>query len=216
VPYNTKVEIATQNVHPFQFPGVPLAMAHNGDLACFAEMKPLLAPHVRPEFAAQIRGTTDSEWIYALLVSRLEDPGARPAGDALHAAVADTLRILREAREKLGIALASPVNLFITDGTQLAAVRYTFDFGCYPQDPAEFLPGHLNYYSLWYTAGRDYGLHDGEWKMTGGSENADSVLVASEPLTRDVSTWVEVPEYSMLHAVIRRNQQPAVTLRELS
>ena len=41
-------------------------------------------------------------------------------------------------------------------------------------------------------------------------------IVASEPLTRDVSTWVEVPEYSMLHAVIRRNQQPAVTLRELS
>ncbi len=215
VPYNTKVEIATQNVHPFQFAGVPLALAHNGDLARFADMKPLLLPQVRPEFAAQIRGTTDSEWIYALLISRLKDPLARPSADELHDAVAQTLRILREAREKLGIALASPVNLFLTDGTQLAAVRYTFDFGCYPQDPAEFLPGHLAYYTLWYTVGRDYGLHEGEWKMTGGSDNADSVLVASEPLTRDVSAWVEVPEYSMLHAVIRRNHQPAITLREL-
>jgi glutamine amidotransferase len=216
VHYNTKVEIAMQNVHPFQFTGVPLTLAHNGDLARFAEMKPLLAPLVRPEFAAQIRGTTDSEWIYALLVSQLAEPGARPSADELHAAVVQTLRILREVREKLGIALASPVNLFITDGTQLAAVRYTFDFGCYPHDPAEFAPGYLGYYSLWATLGRDYGLHDGEWKMTGGSENADSVLVASEPLTRDVSAWVEVPEYAMLHATLRRNGQPAITLRALS
>ncbi|MEX1074513.1 MAG: class II glutamine amidotransferase, partial [Burkholderiales bacterium] len=36
VPYNTKVEIATQNVHPFQFDRVPLVLAHNGDLARFA------------------------------------------------------------------------------------------------------------------------------------------------------------------------------------
>src|SRR5690606_23547543 len=33
VPYDTAAEVAPQNVHPFQFPGVPLALAHNGDLA---------------------------------------------------------------------------------------------------------------------------------------------------------------------------------------
>jgi glutamine amidotransferase len=214
VPYNTRVEIAAQNVHPFQFPGVPLTLAHNGDLARFAEMKPVLARHVKPEFARQIRGSTDSEWIYALLVSLLKLPHKRPDADELHEALRATLRILREARKELGIATASPVNLFLTDGTQLAAARYCFDFGRYPQDPAEFVPGHLNYYSLWYTAGRDYGLHDGEWKMTGGSENATSVLVASEPLTRDTNAWVELPEYAMLHATLRRDR-PAITIRDL-
>ena len=216
VPYNTKVEISTQNVHPFQFAGVPLVMAHNGDLTRFAEMKPLLMPHVKPEFLAQIRGTTDSEWMYAILVSRLKSPQARPSAEELHDAVVHMLGVVRKARAELGIALASPVNLFLTDGTQLAAVRYTFDFGCYPQDPAELVSGHFNYYTLWVTLGRDYGLHDGEWKMTGGSEKADSILIASEPLTRDVSAWVEVPEYTMLHAGMRRNGQPSVTLRELS
>jgi glutamine amidotransferase len=177
-------------------------------------MNPLLARHVKPEFARQIRGTTDSEWIYALLVSVLKSPQKRPSGDELHEALQATLRILREARKELGIATASPVNLFLTDGTQLAAARYCFDFGCYPQDPAEFVPGHLSYYSLWYTAGRDYGQHDGEWKMTGGSDNATSVLVASEPLTRDTNAWVEVPEYSMLHATVRKDR-PAITVRDL-
>jgi len=214
VPYDTRVEIAAQNVHPFQFADVPLTLAHNGDLARFAEMKPALARHVKPEFARQVRGSTDSEWIYALVVSQLKRPNARPSASELHDAVAGALQVIREARAELGIRIASPVNLFLTDGTQLAAARYCFDFGCYPPDPAEFVAGHLTYYSLWYTAGRDYGLHDGEWKMTGGSENATSVLIASEPLTRDTNAWVEVPEYSMLHVALRKDR-PVITLRDL-
>ena len=215
VAYDTRVDISVQNVHPFQFDGVPLVLAHNGELARFPEMKPLLAAHVKAEFARQIRGSTDTEWIYAVLVSQLEKPYAKPSGAQLHDAVARTLDILRKVRASLGIATASPVNLFLTDGTQLAAVRYCFDFGCYPENPAEFVAGYLAYYSLWYTTGRDYGLHEGEWKMVGGTENADSILIASEPLTRDTAAWVEVPEYSMLHATMGR-KRPAITIRELS
>ncbi len=214
VPYDTRVEIAVQNVHPFQFAGVPLTLAHNGDLARFPEMKSPLSRHVKPEFLRQVRGSTDSEWIYALVVSQLRDAHARPSAAELHDALAAALNCIRQARAELGIATASPVNLFLTDGSQLAAARYCFDFGCYPEDPAQFVPGHLTYYSLWYTAGRDYGLHEGEWKMTGGSENATSVLVASEPLTRDVNAWVEVPEYSMLHAAVRKDR-PVITIRDL-
>ena len=37
-----------------------------------------LVPHVRPELAQRIEGTTDSEWIYALVLSQLEDPYGVP------------------------------------------------------------------------------------------------------------------------------------------
>jgi predicted glutamine amidotransferase len=47
-----------QNCHPFHFKDVPLVMAHNGDLARFSEMKPLLVPHLKPGIAAQVHGTT--------------------------------------------------------------------------------------------------------------------------------------------------------------
>jgi len=215
VPYSTEVEISLQNVHPFQFAGVPLVMAHNGDLAHFARLRPLLARHVKPEFAAQVRGTTDSEWIYALVASHLRNPAARPPAAELIDAIAAALGVIRAARAEAGIAESSPVNLFLTDGAQLAAVRYCFDFGCYPTgDPAHVRPDALRYYSLWYTLGRDYGLHDGEWKMTGGAENADSLLVASEPLSRDTAAWVEVPEYGVLHAELR-NGRPAISQRFL-
>jgi glutamine amidotransferase len=215
VAYHTRVEISVQNCHPFHFKDVPLVMAHNGDLARFAEMKPLLISKLKPSIAAQIHGTTDSEWVYALILSQLPDPGGHASADRLASAVEKTLDIIRDARKKLGIAISSSLNLFLADGTQLAAVRYCFDFGCFPTDDAARVhEANLNYLSLWYTAGRDYGLHDGEWQMTGGSENATSILIASEPLTRDTAAWVEVPEYSMLHGTIKNNR-PKIVIRDL-
>jgi predicted glutamine amidotransferase len=213
VAYSSRVEISLQNVHPFHFANVPLVLAHNGDLAEFARMKPLLLQHVKPEYIAQIHGTTDSEWIYALLVSRLSNPSEDLGENAVFTAMQETLDIIRGARAKLGITLSSSVNLFVANGKQLAALRYCFDFGCYRTDePAKVHEANLNFLSLWYTLGRDYACHDGEWRMTGGAENADSIIVASEPLTKDTSAWVELPEYGALFAEIR-DGRPRVNVR---
>jgi glutamine amidotransferase len=215
VAYNTEVEISLQNVHPFQFPGVRLALAHNGDLARFSEMKPHLLDSMRPEITNLIRGTTDSEWIYALIVSQLADPRGAGAADDLVRAVDQAFAIIRKVRAQLGIATSSSVNLFLTTGEQIAAVRYCFDFGCYKtEDPAKVHEANLTFLSLWYTSGSEYGYHDGEWKMTGGADTADSIMIASEPLTRDTTTWLEVPEYSMIYADTRSGR-PTVEIHYL-
>jgi predicted glutamine amidotransferase len=216
VAYHTRVEISLQNCHPFHFSNVPLVLAHNGDLRRFAEMKPLLASEIKPVFLSQIHGTTDSEWVYALVVSQLSEPYRQPGADELARAIERTIDIIRDARKKLGITISSSLNLFIADGAQIAAARYCFDFGRYPTaDAARLHEANLSYLSLWYTAGRNYGLHDGEWKMTGGSDNATSILVASEPLTRDTAAWAEVPEYALFQATIRK-KRPVVSIRDLS
>jgi predicted glutamine amidotransferase len=85
VAYHTRVEISLQNCHPFHFSNVPLVLAHNGDLARFAEMKPLLASEIKPVFLSQIHGTTDSEWVYALVVSQLSEPYRHAGADELAA-----------------------------------------------------------------------------------------------------------------------------------
>ena len=195
VAYNDAVEVSRQNLHPFLYSGMRTAMAHNGSLARFREMKFDLLRYIKPEIARCITGSTDTEWVYALLVSRLPDPTQLQPLRTLVDAVAETLRILRKVRFDRGIAHTSPMNLFVADGTNLVATRFTFDFGCVE---GEVRPANLNYASLWYTAGRSYGHHDGEWKMIGGVGDPDSIIVASEPLTKDVSTWVEAPEYSLL------------------
>lgn len=216
VAYSTEVDISLQNVHPFQYPGFKLALAHNGDLARMREMKPLLLQFIRPDIAVHISGTTDSEWIYALLASQLQDPTQQCSAEELTHGVDRTLEIIREVRARLNIAISSSVNLFITTGEQLAAVRYCFDFGCYrTEDPTKVHEANMNFLSLWYTSGREYGFYDGEWKMTGGADNADSIMIASEPLTKDTSTWLEVPEYSMIYADTRSGR-PSVEIHYLS
>ena len=195
VPMNSAVQVNEQNVHPFRFEGVPLAMAHNGDLAGFREMRFDLVPHVRAEFARAIQGSTDSEWIYAMVASGLPDPFGINAPEAILAAIRQTFATIREVRARHGIARSSSANLIFCDGVNLVAVRFTFDFGRFERSQ---LQGTTDFLSMWYTFGRDYGLHDEEWKLTGGAGSADSLIVASEPLTRDFSTWIEVPEYSAL------------------
>ena len=211
VPLTEHARVHEANQHPFHYPGARLALAHNGDLANFRDLRFDLLPHIRPAVARHIEGTTDSEWIYALILSELDDPGRLHAPEEIVAAIRRALATLRRLRERAGVRQSSSVNLVLCDGENLVATRFCFDFGVLPPHGPPH-QGALRYLSQWYTTGRDYGLHPCEggredWKMIGGSTLADSVLIASEPLTRDLSTWIEVPEYSAVYARRRDSQR---------
>jgi glutamine amidotransferase len=211
VTYESGVEISERNVHPFHFEEHRLAVAHNGELASFLEMRFDLLEHIRPSVARRICGSTDSEWIYALIVSALANASEPLRADDIFRAIASTINTLRRVRDRLGIRQSSSVNLVACDGTNLLATRFVFDFGRYDKTPSRT---DVEYLSQWYTVGRDYGLHESEWKMIGGPADADSIMVASEPLTRDVSTWIEIPEYSAL-VVSNAHERRAVHITAL-
>ena len=212
VALDTAVTINDQNIHPFWYPGAKLALAHNGDLYRFDEMRDDLRLHVRPEIAQHISGSTDSEWIYAILLSQLNDPGEYSSTDEIRRAIDKTLAIIGSVRDAHEISVASSANLFVSDGRRIFAVRFCFDFGRYVTDDADKIhEANLTYLSLWYTSGREYGYHDGEWQMTGGAAAADSIIVASEPLTSDITRWLEVPEYSALHTE-RDNERTIINI----
>ena len=191
--------VGPQFLHPFIYPEMRVALAHNGDLHRFAEMRPHLQQHLRPEIARKVRTNLDSEWIYALFLSHLDDPAAEHTTGELADALVETLELLGRVRRQVGIETSSSVNLFVADGKRIVAARYAFDFGCYvSDDPAQISPWQLEYLSLWYSLGQRYTCHEGEWKMVGGRASARAMLLASEPLTHDESTWLEVPEYSLV------------------
>jgi len=191
VPLDGSAVINQQNLHPFAIPGSPLVLAHNGDLAGFSRMRFALVEHLKPEIAARLVASTDSAWLHALVLSQFDDPGGPFTADEIFRAVEGALAIVRQVRAAAGIRKSSSVNLILGDGRNLVATRFTYDFGCFETPPAQ---GGVEFLSMWYTLGDHYGFADGEWKMTAGRGKA--TLIASEPLTRDVSTWVEVPEYS--------------------
>jgi glutamine amidotransferase len=198
VTYSDEAVVADTNLHPFHFVGARVVLAHNGHLRQFPRMRYSLVDHVRPELAQRIEGTTDSEWIYALVLSQLDDPFGLPEIHELADATANALRILRDIRAAHGIDTSSPVNLCVSTGHAVVATRFSFDYGWYPPED-EMLETDLPFVSLWYAIGGEYTKRDGDWQMT-AAEPPRSVIIASEPLTTDFSTWLEVPEYSMLTA----------------
>jgi hypothetical protein len=123
---------------------------------------------------------------------------------------------VRQVRDYCDIHICSPANLFIGNGVSAVAVRFAFDYGCYDMnDPGGIRRANHEYLSLWYTMGTSYQLHDGEWKMISALASADSsILISSEPLTRDTSTWFEVPEYAAIIAS-REHGRQEIRFRQL-
>ncbi len=197
VSYHEGQVISNQNVHPFIFPGSNLVLAHNGSLGYFESMRYDLLEYVLPEYREYIHGTTDSEWIYSVLLSQLPSPiGTYKTEDISHAII-ETLSILQRVRQKRNIKINSPVNLFITNGEFIAATRFVLDYGWQALDSPPTT--HSGYHSLWYTCGECYEFHDNAYKMKANNIK-QSIIIASEPLTEDTTTWLEVPEYTLIIA----------------
>lgn len=203
VSYNLQQVVSTQNVHPFIFHETNIALAHNGALVNFIDMKYDLLEYIKPDYQKRIRGTTDSEWIYAIFLSRLDSKAENYNEKEIFTAIIDTFKILQKIRAKHHIAITSPVNLFITNGDFIVATRFVFDYGW--QDASTLLTTHASYHSLWYTYGESYGYYDNEYKMKSGKSKS-SVIIASEPLTKDTTTWVEVPEYTIIFAKLEQGE----------
>jgi glutamine amidotransferase len=193
VAHDGSAVVNQQSCHPFAMAGSPLVLAHNGDLHHFSEMRFALFSHVKPAVAQRMTSMIDSAFLHALVLSQFEDPAGPFTCEQIHRAVEGALIVVRQVRGEHGIADSSSVNLLVSDGRSLVATRFTYDFGRFDQPRMQ---GAVDFLSQWYTYGDDYRFADGEWKMVG--ESGQSTLVASEPLTRDVSTWIEVPEYSAL------------------
>lgn len=194
VVFDTKEVVNYHNVHPFSFPGSRLVLAHNGTLTGLNEMKRDLFDYIKPEIGVNITGTTDSEWIYALFLSQFKDQEDENHIDKVSIAVVDTLKILRKLRKKHDINLNSPLNLYISNGDIIVATRFSFDYGIFPR---HLNRAHMAYHSMWYTFGHEYiQTEDGDYKMSTGERN--SIILASEPLTKNATTWLEIPEYSLI------------------
>lgn len=210
---STGVVLTTPNAHPFLFKDAPFALAHNGGLHNGTIEQQLqinaeMMKRTRAKWFSQIRGTTDSEHIYALLLTCFEEQKNNDIEHALPEAILQTLSIIQSIRKKFKVYYASPINLFISNGHFICAVRYTFDFGVFN---AEMTRKHLTYYSLWYTYGESFQKIDDIYQMSPGSRS--TICLASEPLSRDSSTWLEVPEYSLFLA--KREAPLKVLIRDI-
>ena len=207
--------ITIPNVHPFQFKNSKIVLAHNGGLANFDEIKFAIADKCSEKFKLQVQGNTDSEWIYALLLTKLDDNGEIHGSEKLAQATLETLSDIKQLRVNAGIKAHSAANLIVSDGTSLISTCFTYDFGCYEGLISEAIL-RPEMHSMWYSVGTEFGCFNDQWTMLQDNDfPSTSVVMASEPLTSDTSTWVELQKYTML-VVDRVSGKIQMSTREIN
>jgi predicted glutamine amidotransferase len=179
--------VSLGNTHPFR--SGRWVFAHNGTI----HERDFLRSNSSAERLAEVQGHTDSEQLFAYLLTELDAAGI---GDA--PASPDTDAVLRRATR---VACANPsfgaANFLLSDGITMYAHRFgrtlfVLDRG--PEDPVR--------------ASRS--SRDGTVVLTPWPQHRRAVLIASEPMTDE--PWSEVGEGELL----RVDRVPAPRWRRLA
>ena len=173
--------VAEANCHPFQHDRY--LFMHNGSIGSFRSIRRRLIAELGEEAFDSIRGSTDSEHLFAAFIDDLRSASLddeHVLARSLNRAVWRVLALVDE----LGGSAPSYLNLAVTDGDRAAACRFAND----PVRKPESL----------YVIERE--LYQPVWKGSPGrrrDERSTSFVVSSERLTDDVS-WKAVEPNHMV------------------
>lgn len=171
-------EVSEANCHPFQYG--ELLMAHNGGVENFGRIKRDIRAQLSDELYNWIKGQTDSEHIFSLLINRLNTEHREFSADAVTDAFEYTFHHVKSLMKKHGIHEEAYLNMVVTNGHFIVATRFVTD------DKAEPL-------TLYHSEGSRYVVEDGVSRMEAPKDDDEAVLVVSEKLTDD-SHWTMIPK----------------------
>jgi predicted glutamine amidotransferase len=174
--------VSESNCHPFRHGRY--TFMHNGDIGNFSRIRRALLAALSDEAFHAIRGTTDSEHMFALFLDRLRE---QPAGDPalrMSEALAATIEQIVGLVARDGGGEPSYINCAVSDGRSAVTLRFTTD-----------APIHGE--SLYYHSGQRYLCVGGVCHMLEEGDGRGAVLVSSERLTDD-DRWQAVPANHMV------------------
>ncbi|KAL1892071.1 glutamine amidotransferase subunit [Sporothrix stenoceras] len=197
--------LSEDNCHPFSHGS--LMFMHNGGLGGWKHIKRRLTERLADKWYHVVSGGTDSEWAFALLLDTLERMGCNPSSqpekgfgpEILRKAMLRTVAIINELIDQIpestihaeNVDTRSLLNFVLSDGHSVICTRYINS----ATDQAA---------SLYYSSGSQWekrlapGGDNKDYRMQQRDKGADVVLVASEPLTFERESWVNVPTNSIL------------------
>jgi predicted glutamine amidotransferase len=195
-------DVNLANCHPFGF-GRYLLM-HNGHIGSFREIRRRLLHGLTDEAFNVIRGSTDTEHLFAVFVDELVrngHPSNAAAGNGAQGDVA--LELTRRLSAALARVLAfshdegqesSFLNVAVADGSRAAVARFTDDDTEQPE-------------SLYYLEGEMYEPAGRRFTDQRSEDDGLPVVVSSERLTED-DRWVAVPPNHIM--VLDRMSPPRI------
>jgi predicted glutamine amidotransferase len=169
------------NCHPFVWG--PFAFMHNGRVEGFQKIRRSLLRNISDEAFDLIKGSTDSEHLFALFVHCFQQEKEQGLG-AMKRALNRSIMLVEEVRESNGISGPSFLNLAVTDGKRAVVSRYVSD-------------DKLKPHSLYFWTGSRYECRSGIGHTVDAKPDGRATIIVSEPLTDD-GRWTEVAPNSLL------------------
>ena len=178
----TEGAITEDNTHPFSFGR--FLMMHNGGIPQFQLIRRKLLALLNDEVFNWVKGQTDSEHVFALLMQHIVDmrgDGPRLDEDQIQQCFQKTFDVIQQLKVDAGIGDAvSNFNLMVTNGRRIFGTRYSSD----PEKETR---------TLYYAAGTDFQCKDGVYYMEGDASKPEAVLIVSEKLTENERDWNPIP-----------------------
>lgn len=183
---STAGSLSLDNCHPFVHG--KLMWMHNGGIAEFSKVKRRLQSMLPDEIYGVPKGNTDSEWAFALFLSKLPDADARSfTPELLRKAMLETIATINVLTREHQISEPSLLNFCVTDGETVVATRYISS----KVDEAA---------SLWFSSGTTFYEYadGGHYKMSKSDKRENIIMIASEPLTFEKADWMEIRTNNMI------------------
>lgn len=176
------LSVSEANSHPFKWG--KFAFMHNGDIGGFTSIRRHLLEQLSDDIFNHIRGTTDSEHFFVLLLMELIEYQDMEPSDRLATSMMIAIKKIMNLIDQYAPGQLSYMNMVVTDGDLSLAVRFTTD-----------IPENAD--SLYMNLGKKYVCEDGVCYMKDPGEHERSVIISSEPLSTDPG-WRSIPVNSMV------------------
>lgn len=196
--YEATTVLVDENCHPYSYQGTPWILAQNGDLPGWVLLQRELLQHCKDEFLKQMRGNTDTEFLYVLLLSLLEDD----SDDGVRRGFEEMLRLIVEAMRTLDLGALTKLKMALVSPDRIIGVNVgTGHHG--ETNPAgdwrelrKSGPGTDDFAlsmllePMYLLMGRDFESDDTTYDFDECTEDdATAVIFASEPLTEH-DDWI--------------------------
>jgi predicted glutamine amidotransferase len=184
---STVGDVNVYNCHPFAYGD--WLFVHNGTLHDFPAFKRLLRRSLDDDIYNMIKGHTDSEHFFALVMQQMKqyaDLTDAPL-EEVAACLQKAIDLVHRWQVKHDLDRHSRINSLLTDGNRMIAMRYV---SCPDAQPL----------SLYYALGRHVNDPRAKEMLEPVCENEkpEVVLLASEALNDTLDEWKEVPVNHML------------------
>lgn len=171
------MRVSEANCHPFRHKR--FLWMHNGAIEGFHSIKRRLRRSLPDEIYHSIEGTTDSEHAFAVFLNLLDGKEEKTNAADLAGGLVKTIWQLEEWGREVGNSEPSIYNFAVTDGQNIATVRYVSDPKIEP-------------ISLYFSKRGKYQCCDGRPEITDCCAEESGIIIASERLTDRSEDWTRV------------------------